>query len=76
MSSLLGHRSERMQLLIANPLAIALFFVLPARAEWVAGVPTDVDTQGIGGQIEYHWQEFGSLGGSFVLPKFSREKQT
>ena len=63
MRVLLGRRSEKLGLLIISSLAIALFSVFPARAEWVTGVTTDLDTQGIGGQIEYHWQEFGSLGG-------------
>ena len=26
------------------------------RADWVAGVTTDTETDGIGGVVEYHWQ--------------------
>ena len=63
MSVFLCDRSEKLQLLSVVLLLIAFFAVYPARAEWVAGVTTDVDTQGIGGQVEYHWREFGSLGG-------------
>ena len=33
------------------------------RAEWVAGLTTDTDTNGIGGVVEYHWQEFATAGG-------------
>jgi hypothetical protein len=32
-------------------------------ADWVAGATTDTDTNGIGGVVEYHWQEFASAGG-------------
>ena len=44
-----------------------LFFWLcsaPApRADWVVGVTTDPETDGIGGVGEYHWQEFAAAGG-------------
>ncbi|MBT4853204.1 MAG: hypothetical protein HON38_00510, partial [Halieaceae bacterium] len=33
------------------------------RADWVAGVTTDTETDGIGGVVEYHWQEFAAAGG-------------
>ena len=34
-----------------------------ATADWVAGVTTDTETDGIGGVVEYHWQEFAEAGG-------------
>ena len=32
------------------------------QADWVAGVTTDTETDGIGGVVEYHWQEFAAAG--------------
>ena len=33
------------------------------RADWIAGLTTDTDTNGIGAVVEYHWQEFANAGG-------------
>ena len=43
--------------------SICFFYVGIVKADWVAGVTTDVDTNGIGGVVEYHAKEFGSYFG-------------
>jgi len=43
--------------------SIFCFYVGIVKADWVAGVTTDVDTNGIGGVVEYHAKEFGSYFG-------------
>ena len=43
--------------------SLCFFYVGVAKADWVAGVTTDVDTNGIGGVVEYHAKEFGSYFG-------------
>ena len=43
--------------------SICCFNVGIVKADWVAGVTTDVDTNGIGGVVEYHAKEFGSYFG-------------
>ena len=42
-----------------------LFLMSPeaSHADWVAGVATDVDSQGAGGVIEFHGPEFGVFNG-------------
>ncbi len=43
-------------------LLCVLSLAMQVRGEWVAGVTSDVDTHGVGGVAEYHWQDFGALG--------------
>ena len=45
-------------LLLLGSIALAA----PTRADWVAGVTTDIDTSGIGAVVEHHWQDFGAIG--------------
>ncbi|MDG0991367.1 MAG: acyloxyacyl hydrolase [Luminiphilus sp.] len=46
-------------------IGMLLLFVCSApatRGDWVSGVTTDTETDGIGGIVEYHWQEFATAG--------------
>jgi len=47
----------------AITVSLALLAAAPAHSEWVAGVTSDVDTHGIGGVVEHHWQDFAQVGG-------------
>lgn len=42
---------------------LVLLVTAPAHSEWVAGVTSDIDTHGVGGVAEHHWQDFATSGG-------------
>lgn len=55
---------------IALPALMALWLSSPSYADWVAGVTTDVDTDGVGVVVEHHWPvswTYGALSGRWGI---------
>ncbi|MDG1065938.1 MAG: acyloxyacyl hydrolase [Luminiphilus sp.] len=43
-------------------MSVLLCSASSTKADWIGGVTTDTDTNGVGGVVEYHWQEFATAG--------------